>query len=110
MNQKLSLSGRYLDDTELSLKAKGLFALMLDIRDKCTTAGRPWYCTIQKLAARNVMAPAQSVRRCGSWRTPDMWNGSGYIMTRADSTGCSIFCIEIHWRIILQWKMRRKHD
>lgn len=53
MNQKLSLSGRYLDDTELSLKAKGLFALMLDIRDKCTTAGRPWYCTIQKLAARN---------------------------------------------------------
>ena len=53
MDQKLSLSGRYLDDTELSLKAKGLFALMLDIRDKCTTAGRPWYCTIQKLAARN---------------------------------------------------------
>lgn len=53
MNQKLSLSGRYLDDTALSLKAKGLFALMLDIRDKCTTAGRPWYCTIQKLAARN---------------------------------------------------------
>lgn len=52
MNQKLSLSGRYLDDTELSLKAKGLFALMLDIRDKCTTAG-PWYCTIQKLAGRN---------------------------------------------------------
>ena len=53
MNQKSSLSGRYLDDTDLSLKAKGLFALMLDIRDKCTTAGRPWYCTIQKLAARN---------------------------------------------------------
>ena len=53
MNQKLSLSARYLDDTTLSLKAKGLFALMLDIRDKCTTAGRPWYCTIQKLAARN---------------------------------------------------------
>ena len=53
MNQKLSLSARYLDDTTLSLKAKGLFALMLDIRDKCTTASRPWYCTIQKLAARN---------------------------------------------------------
>ena len=53
MNQKLSLSARYLDDTGLSLKAKGLFALMLDISDKCTTAGRPWYCTIQKLAARN---------------------------------------------------------
>ena len=52
MNQKLSLSGRYLDDTELSLKAKGLFALMLDVRDKCPTADL-WYCTVQKLAARN---------------------------------------------------------
>ena len=52
MNQKLSLSGRYLDDTELSLKAKGLFALMLDIRDKCPTTDL-WYCTVQKLAARN---------------------------------------------------------
>ena len=52
MNQKLSLSGRYLDDTDLSLKAKGLFSLMLDIRDKCATTDA-WNCTIQKLAAKN---------------------------------------------------------
>lgn len=52
MNQKSSLSGRYLDDTTLSLKAKGLFSLMLDIRDKCATTDA-WNCTIQKLAAKN---------------------------------------------------------
>ena len=81
----------HLENETLSLKAKGLFSIML-------LQEPTWNFTVRNLAELSRDGIEAVGNAFVSWRKPAMWSGTGNTVRKGISAECVIYCTEPHVR------------